>query len=301
MHRRGTWLLVLASAVAFVGCSTGSMRPLLFQAQLPGDSEDLYRFNLESDRVTRLTTGDAAYANSFPTWSPVDDRIAFVRQRSGADSLFLLIPDAASPRPVATPSLPVLGPPAWSPDGRSILISAGPDVPRRRLYIANVDDRTFRELPLPEGMFDCGTYSPEGDRVVASRSVGDSSEIVIIDPAVGITDVLVTSDSLSFHCPEWSPKGDVIGVAVYSRDYSRAGLRLISPGSGEIVDVALGPGHHNAPKWSPDGETIAYQCTPRTPQDPDFFQRMEICLVGRDGGDVRQLTSNDYFDAHPSW
>src|SRR5687768_3260305 len=113
-HGRSVWLLVVVAGVVFGGCSSGSMRPLLFQATLPSDSEDLYRFDLETGDVTRLTTGNSAYANSFPAWSPIDDRIAFVRQRGGkADSLFLLVPGTFSPRPLAIPPLPTLGPPAW--------------------------------------------------------------------------------------------------------------------------------------------------------------------------------------------
>lgn len=300
---RWTWIPVLLAGLAFSGCTSGSVRPLLFQAHPPGDSEDLYQLDMVTGEVTRLTTGSASYANSFPTRSPVDDRIAFVRQRRDhADSLFLLAPGDASPKPVVTPDLTTLGPPAWSPDGRSILISAGSDVSTRRLYVVHLDRETFSEVPLPEGMFDCGSYAQAGDRIVSSRNLGTRSEVVIVDPTAGILDVLIASDSMSFHCPEWSWSTEsAIGVTVYSRDYSRAMIGLVSLPSGSFEEIAAGPGYNNAVKWSPDGTELVYQCTDRAPADADFFQRMEICIVHRDGGGRKQLTRNAYFDAHPSW
>lgn len=267
----------------------------------PGDSEDIYAFDSGMRRARRVTQGQLSFANSFPAWSPDGEHIALVRQ-SEVDVLFVLHADRGTLRRVATPDLPVLGPPAWSPDGRTILISAGADAEGRRLYEVSVDSAAFAELPLLPGMIDCGSYSPDGRKLVATRTTPEQSQIVIFDLQSAVTEILFAGDSVFYHCPEWSPTGGSIGVTVYSRDYSQAKLALLDL-AGNIESVAAGAAYNNAFKWSPDGSWIAYQCTEfsGTPDDPEFYRSMEICIVRPDGSGRRRLTRNSYFDAHPSW
>lgn len=208
--------------------------------------EDIYRLSSASGRPERVTYGSSDYANGFPARSPVDDRVAFVRQRrSGVDSLFLLAPDAEGTRPLSAPNRYDLSPPAWSPDGRSLLISAGDDPPSRRLFVVHVDGSPATELPLPGGTFDCGTFSTNGDRIVASRSISGTSQVVVIDVSTTAMDVLIESDSVRFHCPEWSRASDVIGVTSYSLDYNRTGLGLIDLATGLLQGLDAGPGYNN--------------------------------------------------------
>ncbi len=300
---RSAYSLVVFGAIA--GCTPPPHSDLLFQATLPGDSEDIYRLSLDSGASERVTHGSSEFANSFPAGSPVDGRVAFVRQRrEGPDSLFLLAADARVIRAMSAPELPVLGPPAWSPDGSSLLVPAGEDESSKRLFLVDVDGSAATELPLPEGTFDCGTFSAGGDRIVASRRIGSASQVVVFDfprATSATVDVLLRSDSLHFHCPEWSRVADVIGITTYSLDYSRAELGLIDLAIRSLRGLDAGPGYNNAMKWSPNGTLIAYQCTEGTPQDSSFYDRMEVCVVRPDGTGRRQLTRNAHFDAHPSW
>lgn len=302
---RGPLFLVMCSGLLHVGCaSTAATRPLLFQATMPGDSEDIFALNVASGVTRRITQGHTDFASGFPAWSPDGRRVAFVRQsQTERDALFVLQVTSGYLYEIPTPPLNVLGPPAWSPDGTEILISAGEDTQRRRLYRVKSDGSEYAAMSLPPGMFDCGSYSPDDHRVSASRSSADSSQIVVVDLTTSRVDVLLASDSIAYHCPEWAPSGDVIGITEYSRDYRQARLALVEFSTGRISYIPAGPGYNNALKWSRDGSFIVYQCTEfqESPSNPAFYQHMELCLVRPDGSDRRRLTHNDHFDAHPSW
>jgi gamma-glutamyltranspeptidase/glutathione hydrolase len=85
----------------------------------------------ERSRRTRLTRTRGV--EGAPAWSPAGDRIAFYAQREGSGSVWVIAANvdrggAPPPRPAEAPVLVSRrgGAPAWSPDGRKILIAEWP-------------------------------------------------------------------------------------------------------------------------------------------------------------------------------
>jgi TolB protein len=56
-----------------------------------------------------------------------------------------------------------------------------------------------------------------------------------------------------------------------------------------------------SPVWSPDGTLIAYTAQIGTPTPEEDQRLTEIYVMRADGTDVRRLTTNEEFDAAPSW
>jgi gamma-glutamyltranspeptidase len=85
-------------------------------------------------RVTRVRGEEAA-----PAWAPDNERVAFYAVREGVGSVWVAAVDppaaepdeepSARPRPAAPPQLVSRagGSPAWSPDGRTLLVAGRPD------------------------------------------------------------------------------------------------------------------------------------------------------------------------------
>lgn len=85
---------------------------------------DLYTMPVAGGRATRLTSG-MAY-DMQPRWSPDGKRIAYTSDRGGTENAWLMNADGTGARPVTQEADRFSNSPAWSPDGRWIVV-------RRRL------------------------------------------------------------------------------------------------------------------------------------------------------------------------
>lgn len=307
----------LVTTATVAGCARPDKNPreILFQAQHPGDTEDLYLMDFASGVTRRLTHGERAFANSYAQWSPDGRRIAFIREFDDHNELFVLDSVSAVPRLLPTPGLRSIGWPDWSPDGARILIPAGPDWQHQKLYVIQLDGMGLYAIPIDSEPYSCASWSPDGRRVVASQGDSANSRVVAIEVVTGIREVLASSDSTELGCPDWSPDGKTVLVTVYhgtvaqreAADRADADLALLDVSSRALRALTHGPGVNNHGRWDHTGRWIVYQCTPNSSAGRDttsrrrFFTSLEICAIRPDGTGRRRLTKNDYFDAHPSW
>ncbi len=82
----------------------------------------VYRLDLESGRITRLTDGPAV--NAYPSWSPDGRRIAYTSEQDGNRDVWVMDADGTNRRPLTRhPGFD--GDPGWTPDGTAVLFSTG--------------------------------------------------------------------------------------------------------------------------------------------------------------------------------
>ena len=97
-----------------------------------------------------------------------------------------------------------------------------------------------------------------------------------------------------------SPDGERVAFAVRTvapeRDGYRSAIWLVPfDGSQEAVRFTSGPGQDTLPRWSPDGNTLAFVSDRAAPEKKDGKKRKpkNLFVQPRDGGDAHQLTSFD--------
>jgi len=282
-------LAIAATALLPLGCShdVTHLRDILFQATRHGGTEDTYALHLTDLTTRRLIKGDSVSSRGFPRWSPDGRAIAFVREFGDSDQLYVLDTVGGTPRRIAAQLRGTSGFPDWSPDGKSV-----------------------NEYRYP-------SWAPDGKQFTVATWSPSGSAILVVELASGSRRQVLAADTVYLDCPHWSPKGNELLLTVYpspvypwksSVTDARADLALFDFRSGRLRFVTTDHDKlNNYGRWSPDARWIVFQSDRHAPPFRDStaahyrFDSLEIYIVRPDGSGLRRLTTNTYFDGHPSW
>ncbi|HJZ80507.1 MAG TPA: Calx-beta domain-containing protein, partial [Pyrinomonadaceae bacterium] len=157
-------------------------------------SVHIYTVNIDGSQLTKLTSDGI---NDSPTWSPDGRQIAFNSNRDadGRSKIWVMSPDGSNQKKLTDihgTSNPLFygdSSPVWSPDGSKILFNGYRDFNGTRncfvvncaeLFVMNADgsnDVPLSNDPNRDGGF-AARWSPDGTRIVASRSLGTVADHV---------------------------------------------------------------------------------------------------------------------------
>jgi TolB protein len=208
-------------------------RWLAYTADDDGRSINLRVLNVATGASTDLTTG--SQVNLEPAWSPDGKRLAYVSTApNGYFNVFVMEVADGKPGRVTQVTtdhdfgrerlyfspIDVHISPAWSPDGRELLL------------VSN------RGIPLGSG----GIW-----RVPAGADVMGTAQAKLIHK----------EETLYRTRPQWSPDGKrMIYASHLGGQYTQ--LFVLPATGGEPYKMTFGEHDHFLPRWSPDGEWIAY-------------------------------------------
>ena len=243
-------------------------------------------------------------------------RLAFAQLTSEESEGHVYVADADGARARRLPPCPLPrcaghGEPAWSPDGKRLVVNVDIDVrpgqPPRRFAIAIIDLATGTERTVVENSFEAGQnhfprWSPDGRRLVFWRGrerPGGYQTAVFVVKVDGTGLRQLTPWRMLAGDPDWSPDGSRILLTtrpLLDFDAGQSELYTMRPnGTGLRRLTNYGPNGPRAtqPRWTPDGKAIVYT---RTTQQ---HLPRHIYAINADGtGDTPVLTAKDIY-THP--
>lgn len=112
---------------------------------------DIWVAAADGTSPVRLT--DHPAADTYPVWSPDDRSLAFVSNRSGAWTLYVMNADGSGIRELAQTSRHEQDParPAWTPDGEALIIRVRDADETTRLVAVPAAGGELREIDAPDG------------------------------------------------------------------------------------------------------------------------------------------------------
>jgi len=235
--------------------------PILYTA-IRNANGDL--FNLEAGQFEERLTTDPA-SDNFGRWSPDGFRVAFQTRRNGPQSdIYLLDVVAGTVEPlVDDPAFDIL--PAWSPDGSRVafmstrgfeLGSIGPFP--GHVYVVNVDGTGLRRVthkPLTSALGP-SDWSPDGRALLIARENEDTGiDLYTLDVESGEERVLLAGPDNEYGA-SYSPDGSRVALHVESAESAK--IAVLSLLTHDLTDVSWGTGRRYNPRWSPDGNWLAF-------------------------------------------
>ena len=193
---------------------------------------DIDKFSYPSDFAIRLTDHKKKrnFYNTSPAISPQGDKVAFIADKDGLFSLFIMDIDKKKENEIVTSfrqqdfeELNVLTPGiSWNPDGTKLAISAkyaGEDA----IYIVNVNTKNYERITLGFKQISSVSWSPNGDEIVFSATVLDRRDLFLYN-FKSKTITQLTDDVFYDEHPIWSLDGKKVYFISDRLDYSDESL-----------------------------------------------------------------------------
>lgn len=259
----------------------------------------------EGTQRRRLTeVGDLDSRDTSPAFSPDGRYLAFIRVRKSASNAVYVLPLSSTWTPIGPParitgeSWNILGV-AWSPDGTSLIYSAGGHLGSiTRLHkIAFTPTQSAQPAQpeiLPFGEQATAVTISRTGRVVYSVQSRDAALWKLPLPASrgALVPVPVASSTYDEHTPDYSPDGKRLAFASNRSGYEEIWIAKADGSDPKQVTSMNGPLCAN-PRWSPDGTTILFNS--RREGTADLY------LLTPGTGEVRRITDDPAEEVEPRW
>ncbi len=271
------------------------------------DGEFLY-FNAETEASQPPSVFRVATLGGTPTkvfsnattvqFSPDGQRVSFLRSEfaTSETAIFVADADGTNEQKIASRSGNqfFLGAAAWSPDGKTIAISAGDDseIPNPHLGITLIPATGGASSDLGTKKWrEAGdlVWHPSGDSIIIAASEGTLSQAQLWEVAYpsgevqrltnnlnGYSSVSITSDGKSIVTGEISSRSAVW----VSPDLKPENAKAIMPASGDTWGLS----------WTPDNRIVYVS---------DQTGDTEVWIMDADGGNAKAITSDRIFKTTP--
>jgi TolB protein len=191
-----------------------------------------------------------------PSWSPVDDRIAYTVWRPGPQ---IAIASAVGQRHSFTQVTGVTNNiPSWSPDGKFVVYASRRDG-NSEIYVADADGRNPRRLTTSPAIDTSPVFNPATGRTIAFTSDRTGTQQIHTMNADGTDIQRITEEGGDAENPAYSPDGRFLAFAWNKPRSGGYDIYIFDTLTRKFTQITSNAGNNENPTWAPDGKHIAFE------------------------------------------
>jgi TolB protein len=222
-------------------------------AEQQGDGRLFSLIVSDQDGENEHTIMESKFPIMSPAWSPDMRRIAYVSFEGSKSSVFIQTLRTGNRERVS--SKPgINGAPAFSPDGRRLVLTLGGVDGNPDIHVLDINSRQTKRLTTHRAIDTEGTWSPDGLFIyfTSDRSGGPQIYRVSIN---GGTPERITFDGSYNARPRLSPDGSKLSVVYNDRgNYRIAVMDIENP---EVLVLSVGQ-QDESPSFAPNSDSLIY-------------------------------------------
>ena len=188
-----------------------------------------------------------------PAWSPDSRRLAYVSFEGNRSSVF--IQTLRTGNRIQVSSKPgINGAPAFSPDGRKLVITLGGIDGNLDIYVLDINSRQTRRVTTHRAIDTEGSWSPDGRHIYFTSDRGGGPQIYRV-PANGGTPERITFEGSYNARPRLSPDGSRLAMVHLDRGNYR--IAVLDIKRKDLLVLSVGR-QDESPSFAPNSDTLIY-------------------------------------------
>ena len=217
-----------------------------------------------TDKTYRMVVADADGANErtimestdpimSPAWSPDSRQLAYVSFEDSVSSIFVQTLRTGNRLKVS--SRPgINGAPAFSPDGRKLVLTLGGADGNPDIHVLDLASRELTRLTTNRAIDTEGSWSPDGSEIYFTSDRSGGPQIYKI-PSTGGTPERVTFEGSYNARPRLSPDGTKLAMVHLDRGNYR--IAVMDVGATDLLVLSTGR-QDESPSFAPNSDTLIY-------------------------------------------
>lgn len=211
--------------------------------------------------LTPETAGSILY--QYPTWSPTEDRLAFMRlEQTGPSELttdiFITETNGGTSRSVysSKSQFPVYF--NWAPDGQS-LTALTTTASKQTLALISVPINGGEPRVIDTGSPLYWSWAPDGMTMIVHKNGANpnaADQISFLKLDADVTEIVAADSPASFQAPAWSPDGNHILLTTVSANGKQQ--LILADSTGTTLETVTEYDFKVSFAWASDGEHFAY-------------------------------------------
>jgi TolB protein len=188
-----------------------------------------------------------------PAWSPDSRRLAYVSFEGNHSSVF--IQTLRTGNRIQVSSKPgINGAPAFSPDGRKLVLTLGGIDGNLDIYVLDINSRQTRRVTTHRAIDTEGSWSPDGRHIYFTSDRGGGPQIYRM-PANGGTPERITFEGSYNARPRLSPDGSRLAMVHLDRGNYR--IAVLDIKRKDLLVLSVGR-QDESPSFAPNSDTLIY-------------------------------------------